>query len=180
MLNKFEILLKNYEKKYPEEKNIVDSFLKLLKDKWEKWFSRENLEWHFTASILVVNNDISKVLLMHHKKMKKWVFFWWHSEWEIEPVKIAIRELKEEANISVTESDLLKDFNCLTVFDVPERKDSPKHKHLNISYVAKINENINFKKQDSEVNEIKWFNINELDRDKMDFWVRLILEKLEK
>ncbi len=179
MINKVEKILKNYQIKYPEEKDIVEFFLKLLKEKWKKWFSKENLEWHFTGSVLVVNKNISKILLMHHKKIKKWVFFWWHSEYEINPEEIAIRELKEEAWISIKKSELLKDFVCLTIFSVPERNNIAKHFHLDFWYVVKLDENINFKKQESEVNDIKWFKINELDRNKMDFWVKIILEKLE-
>jgi len=43
------------------------------------------------------------------------------------------------------------------------RKNEPEHFHYDIRYTVKVNRNIEFKKQESEVNDIKWFKIEEVE-----------------
>ncbi len=178
MLNNLKKLIEKYKIKYPQEQETTEKYLNFLEKFWEEAFSKENNEWHFTSSVLVVNNDISKVLLMYHKRVGDWVFFWWHSEWETNTKEIAIRELKEEAWIFINKSDLVEDFVCLTIFQVPKVKNNSEHIHLDFCYVVKVDENISFRKQDSEVNDIKWFNIKDLYKKNIDYWLKRVLDKL--
>lgn len=59
-----------YEKQYPRRKNLTQRALNLL----EKYsdttaFMRHCFDdGHFTGSMLVMNKEKTKVLLMHHKK----------------------------------------------------------------------------------------------------------------
>jgi len=163
-----------------KEKEVAKKFLEFLEKNWEKWFFRENLEGHFTWSIIVVNEDITKTLLMHHKKLNKWLNFWGHADWDIDLENVAIRELSEEAGIFVQKKDLLKDFIDLQIQTIPERKNEPEHFHYDVRYVIKVPENIDFKLQEKEVNDIKWFSIKDLKEKNISPWVLKVVEKLQK
>ena len=171
-------LFEKYKLENTLEKDETNKYISFLAKYSEKWFFRENLEWHFTASIIVVNKDISKTLLMHHKKLNRWLNFWWHADWEINLINVAIRELEEEAWISIKELDLLEDFIDLDLQIISERKNEPEHFHFDIRFVVKIYENTVYKKQESEVNEIKWFTINDLRKQKISDWVLKVIDKI--
>jgi len=175
-----------YKKQNPLEKETAEKYINFLEKFWEKWFFRENLEWHFTGSIVVVNKDVSKTLLMHHKKLDRWLNFWWHADWDMDIENVAIRELEEEAGIFIEKSDLLEGFIDLELQTIPERKNvpwkkcpwgEPEHFHYDIRFVVKIDENIDFKKQESEVNDIKWFTTEELEKENLSPWVLKIIKK---
>lgn len=178
-MKKLKEKLLRYKEENPLEKETAEKYIKFLEKFWEKWFFRENLEWHFTGSIVVVNNDISKTLLMHHKKLDRWLNFWWHADWDMDIENVAIRELAEEAGIFIEKSDLLKGFIDLDLQTIPERKKEPEHFHYDIRFVVKIHENIDFQKQESEVNDIKWFSIEELEKQNLSPWVLKIIKKIK-
>jgi len=117
---------------------------------------------------------------MHHKKLNKWVNFWWHTDWEINIKNVAVRELEEEAWILINKSDLVENFSDLEIHKVPLWKNQPEHFHYDISYVVKVNRNIEFKKQESEVNDIKWFLIEELKKENLYPWVLKVYKKLNR
>ena len=175
LLKQFE----NYKIENPSEKEVAEKYIEFLEKIWEKWFYRENLEGHFTASIVVVNEDITKTLLIHHKKLNRWLNFWWHADWEIDLENVAIRELEEEAWITISKSDLLKDFIDLDLQTIFERKSEPEHFHYDVRYVVKIDENTKFIKQEEEVNDIKWFSIEELEKENLSPWVLKIIQKIK-
>lgn len=179
-MQKLKKIFENYKIKYPEENKITEKFLKLLEEKWKKWFFRENIEGHFTGSIVVVDKNITKILLMHHKKLDRWLNFWWHADWDIDIENVAIRELEEEAGIFIKKSDLLENFIDLDLQIIPERKKEIEHFHYDIRFVVKIEENIKFEKQEIEVNDIKWFSIEELEKNNLSPWVLKIINKIRK
>ena len=170
--------LENYKLKYPLEKDIAEKYIDFLNKNKEKWFFRENLEWHFTGSIVVVNKDITKTLLMHHKKLDRWLNFWWHADWEVNLREVAVRELEEEAWIFIKESDLLDIFD-IDLQIIPERKQEPEHFHYDVRYIVKVDENIIFEKQESEVNDIKWFDIEELRTTWLSNGVLKVIDKIK-
>jgi len=179
-MQKLKKIFEKYKDNYPLEKQIAEKFINFLEKYKEKGFFRENLEGHFNGSIIVVNKDISKTLLMHHKKLDRWLNFWWHADWEIDLENVAIRELEEEAGISINKSDLLENFVDLDLQTIPERKNEPEHFHYDIRFVVKVDDTVKFKKQETEVNDIKWFSVKQLEEDNLSPWVLKIIKKLKK
>ena len=167
-----------YKKENPLEKKITEKYISFLEKYWERWFFRDNLEWHFTASIIVVNKDISKTLLMHHIKLDRWLNFWGHADWEINLKNVAIRELEEESWISIKEDDLFENFMDLDLHVIPERTNEPEHFHYDTRFVVMIDEKTIFKKQELEVNDIKWFDIDDLRKQKLSSWVLKVIDKI--
>ena len=58
-----------------------------------------NLEKHFTASALIIDNG--KVLLLHHKKLGVWLYPGGHIEKNETPDQTVAREVKEETGLDI-------------------------------------------------------------------------------
>jgi hypothetical protein len=101
MKNKEEIirLMKEYAFKYPEEEEKVSRCVNLLeKYNDNRVFYRDCFDdGHFTGSVVVLNPEKDKILLMHHKKFGTWQQFGGHVDGKINIRNEAIRELEEEA-----------------------------------------------------------------------------------
>jgi|LakMenEpi03Aug12_release.lakeMendotaPanAssembly.Ray.scaffolds.fasta_scaffold2033667_2 hypothetical protein len=68
--------LESHAKFFPEKKDCSDSIIAFLLKNKEKSF--HNWNWddgHITASMMIVNPERTKVLLMFHKKLQKWLQF---------------------------------------------------------------------------------------------------------
>lgn len=160
----FEKMLLLFQTNNPEKPLVTEKCLKLL----EKFndntaFYRSCFDdWHFTWSVLVVNKEKTKVLLMHHKKLWMWLQFWGHADGEVNVYNVALRELKEEAWIWENDIVLLDNIFDIHIHSYPAHKTEPKHFHYDIRFLAIGDETLKFKKQESEVNEIKWFDISEI------------------
>lgn len=172
-------ILEKYKLTYPLEFEQSEKYIKFYNRNLSNWFYRTCLEWHFTWSIFVINKDYTKVLLMHHKKLNKWLNFWWHADWDMDLVNVAIRELKEEAWINISKNDL-RDFLDIDLQVIPKRKSESEHFHYDFRFLVSLDENIKFSKQESEVNDIKWIKISDLWTYNISKWVTKILDKIIK
>lgn len=170
-------LLNRYKTENENETIDTNKFIDFYKKNWEKWFYRNCTKWHFTWSIFVINEDFTKVLLMHHKKLNKWMNFWWHADWDNDIVNVAIRELEEESGIKIEKEDL-EDFLDLDLQVIPQRLEEPEHYHYDFRFLVSIKDDTIFNKQDAEVNDIKWINISDLKNYNKATWVDKIINKL--
>jgi len=142
----------------------VDNFICLL-DRFEDNFAfMRNCfdDGHFTASTFVVNKNYTKILLMHHIKFNKWQQFWWHADGEINLYDVALRELTEESWIATENIFMIDEILDVDMQDIPENFNEPNHKHYDVRYLAIVNEDVKIIKSDTEVHDIKWFNLEEV------------------
>lgn len=161
MKEKLENLIRRFEHQHPNKVEHTSKSLKLLeKFKDNTTFLRTCFDdGHFTGSVLVINREKTKVLLMHHIKLGTWQQFGGHADGEIDIRSVAIRELEEEAWIYEKDANIPKDILNIDVHLVPAHKWEPDHYHYDISFLAVVDKNITFEKQEEEVNEIQWFDI---------------------
>lgn len=110
---------------------------------------------HITLSAFVLNDDLSKVLMIYHKKYRSWSWIGGHLE-EGETLLAAIlRELEEESGItgicpvSTTPLSLEK----LSAFD---------HFHYNATYLFRLSEKTKLKTNEEETEGISWIPIKDL------------------
>lgn len=112
--------LHEHAERFPSEKVFVDSMIAFLEKNEEKSF--HNWHWddgHITASLLVVNPEFTKVLLIFHKKFQRWLQFGGHSDDSPDVLATAIREFHEESGI--TEEPVIfrySDSQGFPIFDV--------------------------------------------------------------
>jgi 8-oxo-dGTP pyrophosphatase MutT (NUDIX family) len=97
---------------------------------------RSQPEGHLTGSGFVLHASRARVLLLHHAKLGRWLQPGGHGEGEIDPRRIALREIEEETGLR--ERDL---FPCpdarildVDVHHIPVRAAEPAHLHLDLRY----------------------------------------------
>lgn len=135
-----------------------DEIIDWIETYWELAFKKENIKWHVTGSLLIMNEEKTKVLLMFHKKLQLWLQFGGHADGEIDIENVAIREFHEESGIE-TEPMIIGWIFNVDVHDIPENRGTPMHKHFDILYLGSIPENTPFIRQESEVDDIRWFDV---------------------
>lgn len=114
--------------------------------------------------MVIMNPSRTKVLLMLHKKFKRWQQFGGHCDGEIDVRAVAIREFHEESGID-TEPTIIGNIFLADVHDVPlDAKWRPPHYHFDIMYLGIIGEHVPFSRQESEVDDIRWFPIEWIDK----------------
>lgn len=137
-----------------EIKKRLDSFISTT----ENPYSKENID-HITGSAWIVDLSSSKALLTHHKKLNIWIQPGGHSEGEKDPYIIAKREGIEETNLTI--EPISRDPFYFDIFTIPENKNTPKHKHYDITYIFKVTGTRKFKVS-SESHDLKWISLSDI------------------
>jgi len=164
--------IQDFLEKYPAKKEYTDACVDLI----EKFddntaFLRDCFDdGHFTGSMLVVNPDKTKVLLMHHVKLWTWQQFGGHADGDMDLRNVAIKELEEESGIDISKVQIGNKLHYIDIHKIPPHKWEPDHYHYDIGFLAVVDENIVFSKRDEEVHEIKWFDIKTV-REQADSWI---------
>lgn len=155
--------IEEYKETHQAYSKVADDVI-LWIEKYNNFaFVKENLEWHITGSLLITNLEKTKVLLMLHKKLWLWVQFWWHCDGEVNVKNVAIREFHEESGITIDPFVFYGIFN-IDIHDIPvDKKWTPPHKHMDILYLWMIPEDTPFSRQESEVDDIRWFDIKGIE-----------------
>lgn len=162
----------------PSEKGFCDEIVAWIERYREFAFLKDNLDGHITASMMITNPEHTRVLLMFHKKLQMWVQFWGHCDGEIDTLSVAIREFHEESGITV-EPILVGGIFHVDVHDIPQYKATPKHKHYDIMYLGEISDTIEFARQEAEVDDIRWFDIDGIENTLWEKWMVSRIEKIK-
>lgn len=155
--------LQSHAQKYPDEWDAIQAIIDWIEKYREFAFVKENLAWHITASMMITNPKKTKTLLMLHKKFQRWQQFGGHCDGEIDVKNVALREFHEESGIMVDPiifGDIfLADVHSISV----DKKWTPPHKHFDIMFLGVIPEDTQFSRQESEVDDIRWFDIDQIE-----------------
>lgn len=146
---------------FPQDQEATEQVIAWIEKYREFAFVKDNLEGHLTGSMIITNPERTKVLLMLHKKFQRWQQFWGHCDGEIDVRNVAIREFHEESGIAL-EPLLFPWILHVDVHNVPiDSKGRPAHLHLDLLYLGSIPEDTVFSRQESEVDDIRWFTLDE-------------------
>ena len=151
-----------------EEKLAAEKFVSFISSNPE-CFKRSHLSGHMTGSALVVNSDLTKVLLTHHKKLNMWLQLGGHADGHHLIHEVAMTEAHEESgltNLSFLnyEWDLFKarvarplpfDLDCHLI---PANAKDPRHFHYDVRYVVlAASETLPVVSEESH--DVRWFTI---------------------
>jgi ADP-ribose pyrophosphatase YjhB (NUDIX family) len=159
------------ENAYKVADEVVSEFKKLIEENPDNYYGKENKKAHITGSVIVFNEDYTKVLLVHHGKFNKWLQpgGHWMDQGENETIRqAAIREVMEECYSREVEFKLLNDGNPINL-NIHQAGD---HKHYDVTFLIEANEGmklIDIVPLDKrlpgvkyESNAVEWKSINEL------------------
>lgn len=135
-------------------------------------FSRKNFEGHVTASALVFNPEMDKVLLIHHKGLNKWLQPGGHVENDATLWDAAVREVVEETGINGVQPHAWHGKHGgipldVDTHDIPARpqKGEPQHIHHDCLYLAIAPAATAVTLQLEEVTDAKWQPLDYLKTD---------------
>jgi 8-oxo-dGTP pyrophosphatase MutT (NUDIX family) len=126
---------------------------------YEDCFHSKLLPGHVTGSAWVINNDASKVLMLHHKKHDEWFQPGGHADRDSDIRRVALRETSEETGLDPEHIHLVRD----SIFDVdihviPASKHGPRHLHYDIRFLLQIDDQVPIPGND-ESHDIQWVEI---------------------
>lgn len=137
----------------------------------EKCFDRSNLPGHITGSALVLNHDLTKILLTHHKKLDMWLQLGGHADGHPIAHEVAMTEAREESGMHCLdfltyEGDVFgKSMNIPLPFDldrhiIPAHRQDPDHDHYDIRYFV-VAENDAHPIISDESHDVRWFTFDQ-------------------
>jgi len=153
---------------YPHIKNLLASK--------ESYISRKNFFGHITASAIVLDPTLSKILLVHHKNLGKSIQPGGHvDETDAAFSQTAIRELAEETGFidilpvvfDITHPDVPLDIDIHTIPD-NQKKQEPEHLHFDFRYLFVLQNSQQGKISEEEIGGITWKPIMEFEQNTPD------------
>ncbi len=131
------------------------SFIQTTPDCLEKY----HLPGHITASSLVVDSDVKKVLLNHHRKLNKWLQLGGHVEGNPNVLEVALKEAREESGLIKLEfhTDPPVVFD-VDVHTIPTYNNIPSHTHYDIRFLLE-GDSHEEPVVTNESNSLKWVSI---------------------
>jgi 8-oxo-dGTP pyrophosphatase MutT (NUDIX family) len=88
---------------------------------------------HVTGSAWVVNNDLTRAVLVHHAKLGIWVQPGGHCDGESDVLAVACREAREETGLNVT--PLSEEIFDMDVHRIPAYWNTPEHWHYDVRFL---------------------------------------------
>lgn len=151
-------------------------------------------EKHYTSTVFLITEGIpQQVLLVHHKKMDKWMPPGGHQENDENAYETAIREVREETGVNITEylpKPKQIDDRAVSLplpsYILEERIDArgeqPEHFHLDFIYVVTVPHQ-EVSRQEEESHSVGWFTEEEIGKlpvfENVAIMINAILNSLE-
>lgn len=176
-------ILKNYSDIWPkgvisyqgfraeDEERIPKIILDFVEEQGPKALLRSCAKGHLTASALVVNPQLDKVLLMLHAKLGKWLQLGGHVDGDPDLAAAALREGREESGRNElewiewerfaigTSYAFPLPFDC-DVHEIPARKSEAAHLHYDLRYLCVLDETLPLVRNE-ESHELRWLDLRE-------------------
>ena len=127
------LLLNQHTSSYPEEdvyRAMMIDFLSHHEDAFERSCSLG----HFTGSAWIVNQQKTKVLMLHHAKLNKWLQLGGHCDGSPEIFEVALKEAKEESGLS-TIMPLSEAIYDIDIHLIPARPNENSHYHYDVRFL---------------------------------------------
>ncbi len=141
----------------PEEEPYKKGMLAFI-NAYENCFERSLEVGHITASSWLLNNDCSRVLLMHHTKLDMWVQLGGHCDGDSDVLAVAIKEAQEEWGIQNIEP-IFSDVFDIDIHLIPETKKEKAHYHYDVRFLLRVVSDEQMV-QNEESKALKWFDKN--------------------
>lgn len=166
--------IKNFKPYNEQEEKDKQTMLKYMNN-FDNLLTRENEFAHFTASSWIVNEEKTKILMIFHNIYQSWSWTGGHNDGEANPLKVAIKELKEETgikNVTVLNDEIFS-LEVLTVNGHIKRGEYvSSHIHLNLTYLLQVDEKEALRIKEDENSGVKWVPIEEVKNVVKETWMK--------
>ena len=127
----------------------------------ERWWHRDTLPGHVTASAFIVDSECTQMLLHHHRKLDRWLQLGGHDEGERSPAEAVLREVAEESGLSAFQFHGDSGIFDLDIHAIPSRGAMPAHDHLDVRFLLVADPSEPLQRDDSESLALAWFPLSE-------------------
>jgi len=156
--------LLNYTPINTQEKEDLKAMLTFI-DRNDDCLLRDNLVAHFTASAIVLNSSMDRVLFHHHKIYNSWSWVGGHNDGDDDCLEVSIKEAKEETGITKV-TPLTEEIAGIDIIyvmpHIKRGKHVSDHLHLNLTYILIADETEEVRIKEDENNGVRWFGIDEV------------------
>ncbi len=143
------IRLLEFTKKYPAYSDRID---------------RKNMDGHLTASALILNETLDRILLIDHRSLQLTVQPGGHvHQDDMSLIHASRREAMEETGISILHllSELPYDIDVHPIPANPAKNEGA-HYHLDFRYLWQTSEKLVLEAAKDEVSDVRWVSLSEL------------------
>jgi 8-oxo-dGTP pyrophosphatase MutT (NUDIX family) len=145
---------------YDDEQVFKKQMLALLAH--PRAYYRDHLPGHITGSAWVLNEPLTKVLLVHHVKLNRWLQPGGHADGNMDVMAVALRELQEETGIQTVKLFRAGIFD-LDIHSIPARTEFPQHDHYDVRFVFIANE-VEPLIVSEESHDVQWIAIDNIQQ----------------
>jgi 8-oxo-dGTP pyrophosphatase MutT (NUDIX family) len=153
-------LLKNYNTNHLDEKIYKERTIEFVENEPE-CFSRALLIGHITGSAFIVNEKLTKTVLVLHAKIHKWLQPGGHADGEPNIMAVALKEAGEETGLKKLK--VVSEILDIDVHTIPARKEVPEHLHYDIRFLFLADEFEPFVISD-ESTDIQWIMLEDIPK----------------
>lgn len=158
--------IKEFGAETPQERGDKEFILSFCNHFPDTVLYRQNIFAHVTSSGFVLNEDLSKMLMVHHNIYKTWAWTGGHADGNSSLLDVAMKESCEETGI-VNVAPLTDKILSLDVLNVCGHFKNgiyvSAHLHLSAAYVLIGNENDQLKKKEDENSGVRWVNVEDIE-----------------
>lgn len=151
------------EMREASDKKIFIELIDLLNDDILK---RTTLFSHLTASTIVLNEELDKVLMVYHNIYDSWAWIGGHTDGDNDLYRVALKELEEETGVKnvKTVSEKIISLEVLPVKShIKNGEIVSSHLHLNTTFGLIASENEKLRIKEDENSGVMWIKISELE-----------------
>lgn len=162
------VVLQQLQTVYPADQQEQDA----LEQVWQDWKFRgdalleRDCDCHFTASALICNPQMDKVLMVHHNLYQTYAWPGGHVDGGSDFLKETLREVREETGLE-TVTPLTGAILSLDILPVPEQTKRgvviPHHTHYSVAFGLIAEETQALKIAPEENSDVRWIPVSDLE-----------------
>ncbi|VAW88031.1 Adenosylhomocysteinase [hydrothermal vent metagenome] len=170
-------LLQSHQPASEKEKKDTKRTIEFVQSTSRFW-QRNTLPGHLTASAWVVDMTYCHAVLVHHKKLNQWFQPGGHIENDSDILAAAKREAIEETGIKQLKVASTHIFD-IDVHLIPEKKSMPQHWHFDIRFAFLVDVAIQLQVSD-ESHDVRWVLLTDLTKLNNDASITRMVEKTQR
>ena len=123
----------------------------------------------------MLDSACERVLLTHHRKLGKWLQLGGHADGDPDPLRVAMREAREESGIE-TIAPISTEIFDLDVHEIPPHGGVPAHDHYDVRFLLRVEGDEAYRVGDESV-DLAWVPMADVETLDVDESVLRMREK---